>query len=234
MTRTIPAVCVGLTLAGLSMAAAQNPATQSGSSQARGSSVTLTGCVKPWDGATTMPGGSSTSSRSSMGGPMYALTDVERSSASATGSAGSTSSTSPGSTSPGAMSGAMQSTYLLHSTDSSVNLSQHVNHKVAITGMVSDSSGSMSNTMPGSSSAGSPSTGTTGTSGSTGAGTPGAGSTGTTGASGTSGRTSGATGTPGTPGSQSSPNSTMGSNPMPQTLTISSVQMISATCSSGN
>ncbi|MFN7985321.1 MAG: hypothetical protein U0Q11_26065 [Vicinamibacterales bacterium] len=233
MTRTIPAVCVGLAMAGLSVAAAQNPTTQSGSSsQARGTSVTLTGCVKPWDASMSMPGGSSSTtpgstspSRSAGMGNMYALTDIERS-----GSMGSTSGSTSSTPSPGGSSatmGSMQSTYLLHSNDSSMNLSQHVNHKVAITGTLSDVAN-----MP---MAGSPSTGTsgaTGTTGSTGAGTPGVGgSTGTTGSTGTAGagRTSGATGTPGAMTSQSSPHSAS----MPQTLTISSVRMISATCASG-
>ena len=177
MTRTIPAVCVGLAMAGLSVAAAQNPTTQSSSSQARGTSVTLTGCVKPWDASMSMPGGSSTSgsrsaSRSAGMGNMYALTDIERS-----GTMGSTSGSASGTPSPGGSAGtmgSMQSTYLLHSNDASVNLSQHVNHKVAITGTLSDAAHMP---MSGSPSTGTSSTGTTGTTGSTSAGTPGVGGT---------------------------------------------------------
>lgn len=227
MTRTIPAVCIGLALASLSVAAQnQTPtptAPNNASSQARGTHVTLTGCVKPWDASMAMPG-SGTASNAPGRTPadaMYALTDVERSSSPTGASPNATmpGATSPGSASPGSMGDAMmRSTYLLKSTDASTNLSQHVNHKVAVTGTVTDSANAYT-TMPGSSSSGSASTATpsTGATGTTSAGTPG---------------TTGTSRMPGTSTAQSSPSS-MPSSATPQTLTIASVQMIAATCSSG-
>jgi hypothetical protein len=146
MSRTILAACAGLALASLT-AAAQTPPT---SSQPQISApmpapsdlttMTVTGCLKPWnaamtDAGTTTPeaGAPSVGSRD----PQYVLTDVDDSSRKPASSATTPSNTQPRSTAS-SMSHAM---YLLKAKDSSVNLSQHVNHKVQVTGSVlSDSS----------------------------------------------------------------------------------------------
>jgi hypothetical protein len=92
--------------------------------------------------------------------------------------------------------------YMLRAESSSVNLAQHVNHQVEVTGRVGSSSGSTSGTTG---------TGTTGT-GTTGTGTTGTGTTGT-----------GTTGT----GTTSSSRSSSSDHP---TLTVTSIKMISAEC----
>ena len=128
--------------------------------------------------------------------------------ATGTGTTGTTGTgtTGTGTTSSSSRMSGDEDEYLLRAESSSVNLSQHVNHQVEVTGRVT-TSGS------GSTTSGTSGTGTTGT-GTTGTGTTGTGTTGT-----------GTTGT-GTTGSTAS-RSSSGDKP---TLSVTSIKMIASEC----
>lgn len=119
--------------------ATQSPATSSPSRQgdmAR-TSITVTGCLKTWDSRTMAPAtgagsgaGSAASATSSTpaapgASAQYVLSNVEG----ATGAAR-----------------AAGSSFLLKTSDSSVSFSQHLNHKVQVTGTLSDAGRSTSST----------------------------------------------------------------------------------------
>jgi hypothetical protein len=111
-----------------------SPTARSGQDMAR-SSVTVTGCLKTWDSRTMAPatgagsGAGSTASTTSStpatpgASAQYVLSNVEG----ATGA-----------------SRAAGSSFLLKTSDSSVSFSQHLNHKVQVTGTLSDSGRSTS------------------------------------------------------------------------------------------
>lgn len=93
--------------------------------------VTLTGCLKTWDGRTAAPAtgagsgaGSAASAPTAPGSTEYVLTNVERSEAARTA-------------------GVAGSSFLVKSTDPGVSFSQHLNHKVQLTGTVSDAAKDM-------------------------------------------------------------------------------------------
>ena len=138
MRSTIFAACAALAIAGLTPSAQtppprpsqpQTPPPPAASSDQK--PLTVTGCLKPWS-ASTMGGG--TPATPEAGAPtvatgadaQYVLTDVDD------GSRKPGSTEAPSST-PHAM-------YLVKAKDASVNLSQHVNHKVQVTGTVSSDS----------------------------------------------------------------------------------------------
>lgn len=157
MTRHIFATCGVFAIAGLT-AAAQSPTTQPGSSPQRsgtGSSMTVTGCL-------TSPGGSSSSAASSSAaGAQYILTNAE----SGSGASSSSPSATPPSSSPSASRAGSGTSYVLKAEGSSANLSEHVGHKIQVTGTLD--SGSESSTSP--SSPGSTQPGSTAPSGQSGA-----------------------------------------------------------------
>lgn len=145
MRSRIFAACAALAIAGLTLSAQtptprpsqpQTPPPATASSDQK--PMTVTGCLKPWS-ASTMGGG--TPATPEAGAPMattgadaqYVLTDVDDGSR------------KPGSTeTPLSKPHAM---YLVKAMDASVNLGQHVNHKVQVTGTVSaDSSLKMPST----------------------------------------------------------------------------------------
>jgi hypothetical protein len=111
---------------------AQDPTMRepSASSNMARTSTTVTGCLKTWDSRTMAPATGAGSGAGSASSPVssapaatgasaqYVLTNVE----------GAT-----------AASRASGSSYLLKTSDSSVSFSQHLNHKVQLTGTLSDS-----------------------------------------------------------------------------------------------
>ena len=92
--------------------------------------TTVTGCLKTWDSRTMAPATGSGSGAGSAAAPVgaapsstgassqYVLTNIERSAAASRQGA---------------------SSFLLKTSDSSVSFSQHLNHKVEVTGTLSDS-----------------------------------------------------------------------------------------------
>jgi hypothetical protein len=110
----------------------QTPATRepSPTSDIARTALTATGCLKTWDSRTMAPATGSGSGAGSAASPVgsapsstgasseYVLTNVERS---------------------GAASRSGASSFLLKTSDSSVSFSQHLNHKVEVTGTLSDS-----------------------------------------------------------------------------------------------
>ena len=180
MKRNIFAACGALVIAGFTLSASQTPAptqpppgTPPSTPTAAGGTVTVTGCLKPWTGAAS----SSAASTATAGTAQYVLTDIDHKS-----SGMSSGSTAPGSTpsatgtaatgTPGAMAqrgeGGMDHEYLVRADSASVNLSQHVNHKVELTGRVTKADASRTGAAstpatpgtPGTPSTGTPSTGT--------------------------------------------------------------------------
>jgi hypothetical protein len=110
----------------------QTPATREASpmSDMAKTATTVTGCLKTWDSRTMAPATGSGSGAGSAAAPVsaapsstgassqFVLSNIERNAAAAR---------------PGA------SSFLLKTSDSSVSFSQHVNHKVEVTGTLSDS-----------------------------------------------------------------------------------------------
>ena len=115
----------------------QTPATrpQSPMSEMARTATTVTGCLKTWDSRTMAPATGSGSGAGSAAAPVgaapsstgassqYVLTNIERSAAASRQGA---------------------SSFLLKTSDSSVSFSQHLNHKVEVTGTLSDSAQDMS------------------------------------------------------------------------------------------
>ena len=109
----------------------QTPATREASpmSDMARTATTVTGCVKTWDSRTMAPATGSGSGAGSAAAPVsaapsstgassqYVLTNIERSAAASRQGA---------------------SSFLLKTSDSSVSFSQHLNHKVEVTGTLSD------------------------------------------------------------------------------------------------
>lgn len=190
MTRHFYTAAGVVALSGIAFGAQTTSPTQPPSTTMAGASqqVTVTGCVQSWTqtGSTT-PGTPSQSASQSMNDIRFKLTDAETKDATmsrggstmpgTTGATGAPGSTGTSGTTGGAArmgDGAMDhDEYLLRAEGASVNLSQHLNHKVEVTGRVA---ASMSHA------------GTTGTSGSSGStGSTGTGTTGTTPRTGESG-----------------------------------------------
>ena len=156
MSKTVLALCGALAIAGLTLAA-QTPQTtrpdQPTPSATSDSTLTVTGCLKPW--TASMTGGAPAPNPES-GAPtttgaeaMYVLTDIDDSGGKPGSRAGTTGATAaPGTGASGSTSNP-QAMYLLKPKDATVNLSQHVNHKVQVSGTVSsDSTRSGSSTSP--------------------------------------------------------------------------------------
>jgi len=145
MTRTLTALSLGLVIAG-AQAIAQTPQTKPTDPQKPMSSelrtITVTGCVKTWTGSTASSGTTTQPSNPETGKPadtpksgaQYVLSDI-------TTAPGDMAKSSPSTTSGSATA----TSYLLMAKDSSVNLSQHLNHKVTVSGTVG--AGSQSGTM---------------------------------------------------------------------------------------
>jgi hypothetical protein len=134
MTKHIVAACGIAALSSLTLAAQQStqPSTAPSSSDS-GRTVTVTGCLQSWDGSSTVGRSSTTPSRpdssasgasSATGAAQYILTNVQH--------GGSKDSSASSASSSAA--GAAGHTFILAAGSSGVNLSQHVNHKVEITG----------------------------------------------------------------------------------------------------
>jgi len=119
----------------------QEPATRQSapmSDMAR-TATTVTGCLKTWDSRTMAPAtGSGSGAGSAASGvatkpatpgasAQFVLSNIERSGAAARGGA---------------------SSFLLKTSDSSVSFSQHLNHKVELTGTLSDAAGVAPSTPP--------------------------------------------------------------------------------------
>jgi hypothetical protein len=219
MKRNIFAACGAVALAGLTLSASQTPAptqpqpaTPPSHPTAAGSTVTVTGCLKPWTGAAS----GSTASTSAAGSiAQYVLTDVEPKGAgmssrspapgsTGTPSASGTTGTPAATGTTGAMTrrgeGDMDDEFLVRADSTAVNLSPHVNHKVELTGRVTAADASHGASM------GTPST----------AGTPAGSTPDTT-----------ATGQP-APGMTGRPQ--MSTKPALPTLAVTSLKMVSATC----
>lgn len=199
------------------------PSTTAGGMQ----QISVTGCVQSWtqSGAgSTTPGAAGSpagSAQQSMSDIRFKLTDVEKKDASSTmdrsgsatpgtpsgstpttgaGTPGTTGTATSGSTARSGEGSMDDHEYLLRAEGASVNLSQHLNHKVEVMGRVA--------AMSGTTGSGAMGTGTTGTTG--------------TGATGTTGTT------PRTPESGASTmRSAMGNSPV---LTVTSIKMIANTC----
>src|SRR4030095_3170246 len=150
MTRTLNILGLALAIASAS-AIAQTPQTRPTDQQKPMSSdirtVTVTGCVKTWTGSTASSGGTTRPNpetgkpAETPSGAQYVLSDI------------TTSTSETAKPSPSAADPATATSYLLMAKDSSVNLSQHLNHKVTVSGTVSGSqSGEMDKSMPSTSS----------------------------------------------------------------------------------
>jgi hypothetical protein len=143
MTRTLTALGLGLALA-CAPAFAQTPQTTKPTDPQKPMSsemrtITVTGCLKTWTGSTTSSGAMTQPSKPETGKPaetaksgaQYVLSDIT---------------TSPSDTmkpSPSTTAGSTPATsYLLMAKDSTVNLSQHLNHKVTVSGTVGGNSSS--------------------------------------------------------------------------------------------
>ena len=138
MSRTILAACGVLAIASLT-AMAQTPQTarpgQTTPPSGSDSTLTLTGCLKPW--SESMMGGGAITPNPESGAPatpttnaadaQYVLTDIDDSSR------------KPGSTASGSTPNP-QVMYLLKPKDPTINLGQHVNHKIQVTGTLSSDS----------------------------------------------------------------------------------------------
>jgi hypothetical protein len=216
MTRNIFAA-LGVVAAGAA-AGAQTPSpSQPSTATPKTDNITVSGCLKPWtgSGATTSapstPSASTPSTGAGSTAASYVLTNVERK------DDRTTTTTTPGAGEAGSMTGTRTSNddeqYLLQAESGSVNLAQHVNHQVEVTGRKASASMTPS-----------PRTGTTG-SATTGTGTTGTGTTGT-GTTGTGTAGTGTTGTTSRPGMTGED----AHKSAPSTLTVSSIRMISATC----
>jgi hypothetical protein len=161
MMKSILAVCSAVAISGVGLAAQQpqpttpptqqtppsqpaqrppdpsTPSTPTAQPEMARSSVTVTGCLKTWDSRATAPaagagsgaGSAASGVAASPAGPgasaQYVLSNVEG----ATGA-----------------SRAAGSSFLLKTSDSSVSFSQHLNHKVQVTGTLSDAGRSTSST----------------------------------------------------------------------------------------
>lgn len=216
MRRQIYAAVGVIALSGFA-ARAQTPATpQSPSTMQNTQQVTVTGCVQSWSGSGSSSSAPSATTPAPTGQPSmadvrYRLTDVEKKDSASMGRPGSATPGTAGTTGTTAPAGSMSrgeggmghDEYLLRADTSSVNLAEHLNHKVEVTGRVA---AAMSHSTMGA-------TGTTGT-----AGTPG--TPGTMGTPGTTGTTAATTGTTGS--------SAMGSNS--PVLTVSSIKTIASSC----
>jgi hypothetical protein len=119
--------------------AAQAPSTRESSpmSDMARTATTVTGCLKTWDSRTMAPATGSGSGAGSAAAPVaaapsstgassqFVLTNIDRSAAASRATA---------------------SSFLLKTSDSSVSFSQHLNHKVEVTGTLSDSARGTSST----------------------------------------------------------------------------------------
>lgn len=224
MRNAIFATCSAVAMTGAISLSAQttpNPSTPSTPQASTGNqTVTVTGCLKPWTG-TSMGAGSTTpgSTAGSTTGAtpaMFLLTNADDASSGATGTMGSgtTGSGTPGSTTPGAGTtgattpgartggGDGDKQYTL-TASTSVNLAEHLNKQVRVTGTLSKAAPS--------SAMGSGST------------------TGTTGSTGSTGSTTTRPGETPRPG-ETAERGHAGMTPHSGTIAVSSVTMVSATC----
>jgi hypothetical protein len=113
----------------------QAPATRESMSDMAKTATTVTGCLKTWDARTMAPATGSGSGAGSAASPVaaapgstgassqFVLTNIERSAAASRTPA---------------------SAFLLKTSDSNVSFSQHLNHKVEVTGTLSDAARGMS------------------------------------------------------------------------------------------
>jgi hypothetical protein len=244
MTRHIFAACGAIAIAGLTLSAQtpQSSPTQPPGARtpdANGRTTTMTGCLKPWDGtmgagsvgSTSTPGSGSAGagstgagstgagSGSAMGaGAQFVLTDIsEGGNNSAMGRTPGAGSGAPGSgttTTPTPNPSMGHGSIVVKADDASINLKQHVNQKVEVTGTLASDMG-MDHSRP-DSMRGTESGSTPGTPGST-PGTPGS-------TPGTPGSTPGSTGSPSTMGKPSADQMKM------PTFTVTALKMVSATC----
>jgi hypothetical protein len=152
MTRHVLATCGAIAIAGLTVTAqspqpstAQPPATQPATSQSARASdsdkmLTVTGCVARAGSSASAT--SSPSAAGSSGG--FILTNAQ------SGSKAMSSPDNPATTPPAASSGprATASSYALKAQGAGVDLSQHLNHKVTVTGTIDTMAGSSAATSP--------------------------------------------------------------------------------------
>jgi hypothetical protein len=146
MRRTILAACTAITIAGLTLAAQTPPTPRptqpqppaAGASSSDTTTLTLTGCLKAWNTSTMGRTGSAPTDPQSgapslaSGNPEYVLTDIEDSTRKS-GATGGAATATP----PMVRPGISHDMYLLKAKDSTVNLAQHLNHKIQVTGNVS-------------------------------------------------------------------------------------------------
>ena len=145
MRHTLIATCGAIAIVGLT-ASAQTPRPSTDPSRPEqragdaGRPVTVTGCLKAWEGsgdaASPSSSASTPSTAASSATKRYVLTNIEERS----GASGTSSTTPPSSASPSASSSSADASpaakrFILNA-GSSVNLSQHVNHKVQVTGTI--------------------------------------------------------------------------------------------------
>ena len=151
MRRHIFAACGALAIASVTMAAQTPSPSQpppSPQPSAAAGAITVQGCLKPASGsASTGTAGAPTTGAPTTGatgtsgaGAQFILTDAETKSGagSPTGATGTTGTPSP------SRSAAMDDESSLRAESASVNLAQHVNHQVELTGRVSPAAGGAS------------------------------------------------------------------------------------------
>lgn len=142
MTKHICAACGALALAGVALGAqtptpSQQPTTQPPASvqpMRADNPVTVTGCLKPFDHPSTMGARPSEQTGAAAAGSekLFTLTDVKPLSSGTTPAGG------PPSAGTSSSAGMAPRSFILKAGTSSVNLAQHVNHTVEVTGSKSD------------------------------------------------------------------------------------------------
>jgi hypothetical protein len=153
MTRHLLGACGALAIAGVTLAAqtpspSQPPPTSPQPTASAAGTITVEGCLKP-AGASAQTGTTGTTGTAGAGAAaQFLLTDAMKKPGGTSGATGTT-----GTTPPAGASAKDEDEYVLRADSASVNLAQHLNHQVEITGRVAPAA------------AGAPATGTTGAAG---------------------------------------------------------------------
>lgn len=142
MTKHICAACGALALAGVALGAQTPTPSQPQTTQPPASvqpmkgdnPVTVTGCLKPFDPATMAARPSEETGAAAAGSEkMFVLTDVKELASGTNPAAGT-----PSAGTTASPAGMAPKSFVLKAGSSSVNLAQHVNHTVEVTGSKSD------------------------------------------------------------------------------------------------
>ena len=155
MRNAIFATCSAVAVVGaISLSAQTTPAPSPSSPRApqatAASSITVTGCLKPWDGSAMGPTTGATTPGTTAATPAkFLLTNVVDPTAGRSGAPGSGTPGTPTTAPADRMGASADAKQYTLTASSSVNLAQHLNHQVSVTGTLTPASGSTMGT-PGS------------------------------------------------------------------------------------